>query len=254
MHATLRGPSPLAPFRPYPSRLVMRGDVLLFAGGPPARPARVAFVLGPTAPDDVLALAAAHFGAPDAFDVCVEVEAAPAVDEALRTAGWRLDEEEPALVLPDLTALAERVPPPPADLDIRRVVDAAGFAAFRGLAGTSEHGPPSLEAAVAPGVALFVGYLDGRPAATARLACVGHAGAGARPPAKVGDLTGIRTLPEFRRRGIATAMTWAAVAEAAAQGCAAAVAFATAMGYPVYVRMGFVPVATYRTYAQARGS
>jgi predicted N-acetyltransferase YhbS len=64
----------------------------------------------------------------------------------------------------------------------------------------------------------------------------------------VADINGVRVLPEFRRRGFGTALTWATVAEAARLGCHAAVLTSTEMGYAVYVRMGFHPVCTLRTY------
>ena len=51
-----------------------------------------------------------------------------------------------------------------------------------------------------------------------------------------------------RRRGYGTAMTWAALREAAARGAVAATLTATAMGYPIYIKMGFIPVCTFRTY------
>ncbi|HET8631928.1 MAG TPA: hypothetical protein VFL91_31265 [Thermomicrobiales bacterium] len=38
------------------------------------------------------------------------------------------------------------------------------------------------------------------------------------------------------------------MAGAAARGCRAATLTASEMGYPVYVRMGFAPVGTFRTY------
>jgi hypothetical protein len=43
-------------------------------------------------------------------------------------------------------------------------------------------------------------------------------------------------------------MTWAVLAEGAQRGCVSAILTATTMGYQVYVRMGFEPVAVYRTY------
>jgi predicted GNAT family acetyltransferase len=97
---------------------------------------------------------------------------------------------------------------------------------------------PSAEAARDPRVAVLVGYLDGEAVATSRVSRHGD----------VADIMGVVTRPEHRRRGYGTAMTWAAVAAARAMGCGAFVLGASEMGYPVYVKMGFAPVCTMRTY------
>ena len=249
MHRVLLGPSALGPFQPHPPRRAVDGGVILLAGEPPGPEFRHVLVIGPEPAERVFALAAEFFGSPAApgepqgFTVELEVESAPAVDAALRARGWQLVEEEPALVL---APVPEVVPSPPPGLDVRRVADEEGLAHARAL---SHHGArqiPSLAAATAPGVALFVGYVHGRPVATSRVVCYGDA---RTTPGKVADVTGVVTAPEHRRRGYGTALTWATVAEAAALGCAAVVLTATAMGYPVYSKMGFVPVSTYRTYA-----
>jgi len=144
-----------------------------------------------------------------------------------------------------LTPVPAAVPPPPPRLAIRQVADEASLAEARAVSRTGAQRIPSLAAATAPGVALFVGYVDGRPVATSRVVCCGDAHT---PSGKVADVTGVTTAPEQRRRGFGTALTWATVGYAAAQGCSAVVLTATEMGYPVYVKMGFVPVSTYRTY------
>jgi GNAT superfamily N-acetyltransferase len=236
VHTALMTPSPLGRYRPEPSRRAVHDDVMLVAIGSPDGGFREALVVGPSSPERVFALAEEFFGAGARYSVTVEVEAAPPMEAALRAAGWRLDEEEPALVL---TPLPEAVPPPPPGLDIRAVTDAAGLADFRALTGTGERFTPSLAATLDPGVCLLVGYREGRPVATARFNVQGGS---------VADINGVVTLPEERRRGYGTALTWAAVAEARARGCTAAELTATEMGYPVYVKMGFVPVCTYRTY------
>jgi predicted acetyltransferase len=55
-----------------------------------------------------------------------------------------------------------------------------------------------------------------------------------------------------RRRGIATAMTWAAVQAGREWGCAAATLQASEMGEPVYRAMGFETVARYVTFEEPR--
>jgi GNAT superfamily N-acetyltransferase len=71
---------------------------------------------------------------------------------------------------------------------------------------------------------------------------------------QVADLMGVVTRPARRRRGYGTAMTWAAVSAAQGMGCRAFVLTATDMGYPVYVKMGFAPVCTLRTYEPSEAS
>ncbi len=231
VHTALLTPSPLAGYQAGPMRRAVHGDVVLSAG----LDFHHALVLGPVASERVFALAATFFEGKGGYHVELDVKAAGEVERALLSQGWRLDEEEPALVLPELPPVA---PPAPTELDIRPVTDEAGLADFFALSAAAARWVPSLAAATDPAVALFVGYVDGRPAATSRLACFG----------RVTEITGVTTVSELRRRGYGTAMTWAAIAEGAQRGCTAAMLTATAMGYPVYVRMGFRPVCTFRTY------
>jgi ribosomal protein S18 acetylase RimI-like enzyme len=84
----------------------------------------------------------------------------------------------------------------------------------------------------------FVGYLDGRPVATSALVA-SHRTAG---------VYNVATDPAFRGRGIGEAMTWHAVLRGAERGCGMASLQASEMGQPVYERMGFRLVASYRTF------
>ena len=235
VHRALLTPSPLSRYGPAPSRHTVHGDVVLVAVGGPDGGFREVIVLGPSSPERVFALAADCFGADAGYSVAVEVETATPMEDALVAGGWRLDEEEPALVL---TPLPATVPPPPPGLAIRLVVDEASLADFRSVSDTSIRWVPSLAAATDPGVGLFVGYAEGRPVATSRFTVQDG----------VTDITGVVTVPEARRRGYGTALTWASVAEGRDRGCTAADLTASAMGYPVYLKMGFVPVCTFRTY------
>jgi GNAT superfamily N-acetyltransferase len=240
--ASLLGRSPLARYRTTVKRREVRRPVQLHRSEQPGADFNFALVFGDIPPERLFAEADAFFAAPavpGGYAVVVEVEAAPAVDAALQDRGWRLDEEEPALVL---TPLPATVPAPPSELVIRRVTDEAGLVDFFGISRAGRRWVPTLAAALDPDVAVLVGYLDGLPVATARVACVTD------EQVRVADITGVVTLPPYRRRGYGTAMTWAAVVEAARRACAAAVLNATPLGFPVYVKMGFVPVSTYRTY------
>jgi len=90
-----------------------------------------------------------------------------------------------------------------------------------------------------PDVDLFIGYADGRPASTSMLI-------------KTGDVAGIywvATLKEYRGRGFGEAMTVHAVLAGREKGCAFASLQATAMGRPVYERIGFTNSYNYQVYA-----
>jgi len=229
----LRVPSPLQRYRSVPGRHTIHGDLILTAGGGPGPDFNIAFVLGPMTPESVFALADAFFDA-TGYAIVVESDTAQPIEKAIQSRGWQLDEEEPALGLAPIPA----PPPSPTGLTIRPVTTDVEFADFMAVSGTGRRWIPSLAAALDPAVALFVGYNGGEPVATSRLTCCGT----------VGDINGVVTLPTHRRRGFGAAMTWAAITEGARRGCVAMTLTATAMGYPVYLRMGFVPVCTYRTY------
>jgi len=190
-------------------------------------------VLGPVAPDHVFALADAFFA--DRFSFVVECGVADALEMELLARGWRLDEEEPALVL---APIPDAGPPAPADLDIRQVVDAAGLADFRNVSQTPSVYLPPLAAALDPAVVLLVGYVGGRAVATARVTCL----------ESIVELNGIVTVAATRRRGYGAALTWAALAAGRERGCTAATLTATSMGLLLYHSIVFQPAGTYRTY------
>lgn len=233
VHTPLMVPSPLQRYRTNTGRQMVYDDLILVSAGQPGADFNTAMVLGAIAPERAFALADAFFGG-TGYSVVVEVESAAPVEAAVQAHGWALDEEEPALVL----ALIPAPPPPPPVLTIRLVTTDAAYEDFFAISHTAHRWIPSLAAATDPAVALFVGYDGDAPVATSRIARYQD----------VGDITGVVTLPTHRRRGIGTAMTWAAIAEGARRGCTAMTLNATAMGFPVYRRMGFVPVCTYRTY------
>jgi Acetyltransferase (GNAT) family len=217
------------------------GSIHLFKNLGGAAGSNEAMVLGRADPVELFAHVDAFFGTSRERGDCrvtVDAEAAPEVDAALRSRGWRLDEEEPALVLQPLAGLA--IPAPPPELAVRQVATEADLTAFRAM--SPARAIPSLAAATAPGVALFVGSVDGVAVATSRAKVQ-------REAPRVVDINGVTTRPEFRHRGYGTAMTWQTVRFGAALNADAAVVCASAMGYPVYVKMGFVPVCTFRTFA-----
>jgi GNAT superfamily N-acetyltransferase len=256
LHTVLKTPSPLAPYQAERARRAVEGDVVLLEVGPVEARHHHVIVLGPVAPAEVYARARAFYGSDRADSFELAAEYAPQMEEDLRRRGWKMTEEEPALVLERTPAL---LPPPPAELAIRRVRDEAGLEDFFSISRTGRRHVPSVEAVRASNVGVLVGYVDGQAVATSRLS--GHGavwasrtagersrrGCDAHRP-EVADIMGVVTRPEHRRRGYGTAMTWAAVGLARDMGCRAFVLTATDLGYPVYVKMGFVPVCTMRTY------
>jgi GNAT superfamily N-acetyltransferase len=233
----LLAPSPLARYRSSAQRRQELHDGLaLVADGGTGPDYNYALVTGEMQAERLLKLAETFFK-PGGYAVVVESDMATAVEEHLPEHGWEMVEEEPAMLLAP-------VPDPPAPLpglDIRLVTTARQFDDFMARLPMLRRWVASLEAAQDPDVALFVGYVGGALVAAGRLACIDA----------VGEITSIETLETHRRRGIGTAMTWAAIAEAARRGCTAIMLTATEMGYPVYLRMGFRPICSYRTYLRS---
>jgi GNAT superfamily N-acetyltransferase len=231
VHTALVTTSPLARYWPGERRETFHKHMALRA-----RPdVRHVQVFGPEAPERVFGIAAEFFGDTGGFTIEIEVGAATALEGDLRARGWRLYEEEPALVLLNPPATA---PPLPAGLAINPVTSERGLLQFRALSSLGARWVPSLAAATDPAVGLFLGDVGGQPVASSRLVCL----------KTVAEITSVTTAPVFRRLGYGTALTWAAVVEGARRGCTAASLTATAIGYPVYMRMGFRPACTYRTY------
>jgi GNAT superfamily N-acetyltransferase len=86
----------------------------------------------------------------------------------------------------------------------------------------------------------YIGYLDGTPVATSALVL----------ESGVAGIYAVATLPQARRKGIGTLMTALPLLEAKAMGYRVGVLQASPMGYPIYRKLGFVDVCTYRQYLQ----
>lgn len=91
-----------------------------------------------------------------------------------------------------------------------------------------------------PNVRLFVGILDGRPMGTS-IAIRSGAASG---------VYNVGTRPEARRRGVGTALTWAAVEAGRAWGSDVVVLQSSPMGLSMYSAMGFRTVAPYTIFTR----
>jgi ribosomal protein S18 acetylase RimI-like enzyme len=199
-------------------------------------------------------LARAFFPEGVTYGVMVQADAGHPLEAELREANWQVVEDEAALVLPTLSAC----PPFPSGLEVRRVSDGAGRRDFLAVATAGFGAPtaegqttlsdeqldsfgPSLAALCDPDVAVVVGYVASQPVCSAIAYRV----------EEIAAVTGVATLPEQRRRGLARAATWAALNEAAARGCTCATLNAAGASYHLYVGMGFLWVGNHRTYAAA---
>lgn len=90
---------------------------------------------------------------------------------------------------------------------------------------------------------VYVGYVDGDPVTT---------GLGYRTGRTIG-VYNISTVPAHRRRGYGAAMTTRIVRDAAADGCDIAILQSSAMGRPVYERLGFRTVVDYLGFIDPPG-
>jgi N-acetylglutamate synthase len=167
-----------------------------------------------------------------------------ALSELAVNRGMTCDERVPAMVL-DATAVAAS--PSPAGLVIRRL--GPGQASVHTQVAAAGFGMPSehLERVCTPasmeldGVRCYVGELDGQPVTTG-LACT------------LGGRTGlfdIATLPGFRGRGYASAITARAIADGVAAGASWCWLQSSAAGYQVYRNLGFREIDAWQCWLSA---
>jgi GNAT superfamily N-acetyltransferase len=196
--------------------------------------------------DELLPVARDFFaGCDKGWGVLVEGDAGHPMEDELRGRGWRIDEDEPAFVMPDITVAIN--PPARPDLAVRRVLTAADEDCYMNLVGAAFGAPPELTAQMTPAIpylgdpdiALFVGTCDGTD-----VAGTGYSRSGA-----TAVVWGVATLEAYRGRGFGAALIGAALTHAAARGCTSASLRSGPKSVPLYERVGFKYVCRHRTYA-----
>jgi N-acetylglutamate synthase len=173
------------------------------------------------------------------------------VATSLGSQGFHELEREPAMVLPTL----DREPPPlPPGLTIRRARRPEELGLFwatlaKGFGIPAGALRPFLRASALkrlvedPRTAWFVGFADGRAAATSLRIATGTGSYVAM----------VSTVPAYRRKGFGEALTWRAALSGKEAGCRVGFLRASEMGQPLYLRMGFVRVDDNRTFAAPGG-
>ncbi len=89
-----------------------------------------------------------------------------------------------------------------------------------------------------PDITYYTGFMDGRPVATATR-FTSH---------RIAGVNNVSTIPAYRRRGIGAAMTSRVALDGGAEGCVASFLTASEMGQPVYRRLGYREVISYRRW------
>ncbi|HVM41229.1 MAG TPA: GNAT family N-acetyltransferase [Acidimicrobiia bacterium] len=230
--------------------VVERDGVLLAAGGNDFPVLiNLAMRVDPRVPDaDVIAAADAYFGERGrGYTLLVRHHAEPSLADAASAAGFQTPgQPAPWLVLDERLPHAD----PPAGLVIERVVDEEGVRRFAevGAHAFATYGMP-VEAMTTnfdpprwldPHLCLFLGTREGEPVACAGT-LVSHA---------VSGVYWVGTLPDFRGRGFAEALTRVAGNAGFDLGARFASLQASVMGDPIYRRMGYREIGSQQSWVR----
>jgi GNAT superfamily N-acetyltransferase len=155
----------------------------------------------------------------------------PDAEAVARERGFDIAPPHPGMVLHPIGDLGET----PRNLEIRSVRDEKELGAFLDAAeaGFGSSTPRVLvgnQLVSHPAVELFVGYVNGVAATTAALITTG----------RVAGIYWVSTLKPYRGSGLGEALTAHAIQAGHARGCDTAALRASAMGRPIYERMGFL--------------
>jgi len=238
------------------ARLV-EGDGVLFSRGSTGFPvglSNAALRLDPAVPArEVIAHAREFFGAEGrAFTLWVRGEPDADLETAAESGRMQRISEMPSPWMVLRARLPD--PPPRAGVTVERVREEAEFddvVRVAQAAWASVGLPPAETAALlarpdrmlAPHLVWALARHDGRPAAAAMALC-SHGVAG---------IYWVSTVPEARRRGLAEAVTRAVGNAGFDAGMRVAALQASAMGHPVYLRMGYQTVSYTRWYLARAG-
>lgn len=229
---------------PAPSAVDRDGAVLL-SSGLPVPLFNPAFVIAdPADPAAFVAEVIEHY---DALGVPSTIyfrdAVAPSLAGACEDAGLVEHFQPPLMVLDPIRPS----PPPPAGVEVV-VVDESAVPDYCAVLAEGFGMPIEIAQAAFTVRALeldgFTGLLariDGEPVATS----------GSFVAAGLAGVYNVATVPAHRGKGLGAAVTWAAVAVGAADGCTRSVLQASAEGAPVYTRMGFDTPARYRQFERA---
>lgn len=219
-----------------------RPDALWFASGVPMSPFNgvVGARLTADNADGVIEEAIDYFGSRSLpFSWAIGPLSTPTdLGDRLGARGFKAEEAQAGMAI-DLETLADGVPMAE-ELEIERVFGEGMLGTYADLVSKGfgmPEGPGAefmsiiAEATAGPDRTSwgYVGRLDGKPVATSGVVV---AGGGAL-------VVNVVTLEEARGRGIGAAMTHRPLADVKALGYRIGTLEATAMGYPVYIRLGF---------------
>lgn len=217
------------------------GSVPTFIGNLPMPFANGSIVLEPTTSDDLVSAVSWVKSAGVPFQVRVDEPLADQLAPTLTANGLERDPVPmPAMVL---SPIPEPRPTAPG-VAVQRVDDAHYESFLEILIGTGIPGKFALR--IFPktlirsdNAAYFVATLEGEPVGISVAIRTGQSG----------GVYSVATLEKARRRGVGTAVTWAAIDAIRGWGCTAAVLQSSEMGYPVYRAMGFEEVTRYVRFA-----
>lgn len=173
------------------------------------------------------------------FSLRVPLEFAGGFGEAAGSFNLGAEHVLPAMILP---SLPEAVPPPPPGLTITEVTSDEELDRYIETTAAGFGGDVDLFRRIFlepfrrhPEVIGLAGYRDGELVATSAVVLLGG----------TAGIYNVATPEQHRRQGLGEALTWAAVERGAQEGFTTATLQASAMGAPIYQRMGFVTVLEY---------
>jgi GNAT superfamily N-acetyltransferase len=192
---------------------------------------------------EILPVAESFFGANrSGYGILVEGGRGEPLESELVQNGYRVFEDEPAFVRPDLKNL--EIPQHP--LRIRTVETIAEFQNYCRLVTEVFQAPPELAEELMPvrcleepDIRLFLGEYQGEPICAVCYLKTGP----------VAHLAGTATRESLRGRGFGAALVLVALDDARRRGCIAAALRSGPLSVPLYQRLGFEYVCQHRTYA-----